>query len=589
VQRSSGTGAVPARPWPARVLAGAITLAVCGPLLAPGTALLRDMVVVPRSDLDADALGLSAAVPRAVPADAVLGVVTALVPGSLVQLLVLAGSVFAAVLGAARLVPARSGVAGLVAGAVYGWSPYLAERLLMGHWTLLAGLGALPWVVRAAARTGDRHGWARLALVAAPAALTPTGLLLSLGAAVAGGGRRRLGTVLLVHLGLAAPWVVAALTGPGTGSDPRGVTAFAANGEGPGGALWALLGSGGIWNAGAVPAGRGGWTAAAVTLALLLLAGAGWAGRPARHGAGGRVLALGLVGLALAAVGAVPGTAGLLERAVADLTGAGLLRDGQKWAAWWLLALAVGAGLGADRLLRRCRRRSPVLAAVAGGLLLALPVLGTPGLAWGAGGAVVPVAWPDDWTTVRDRLLAAPGSGDVVVLPAGAVRAFGWNADRPQLDPAQRWLPLPVVVDDRLAVDGVLLDGEDPRAAEVLAAVDDPAELARLGVGWVLVERGTPGPALPDGVAGLPLVVDGADLQLHRVPGVQVRPGASGVRAVAVVGAHLLAAAELVVAASVLAGAALRRRRTPLPNGPAPSTVCAARRTDGVDEKRTDP
>ena len=44
-------------------------------------------------------------------------------------------------------------------------------------------------------------------------------------------------------------------------------------------------------------------------------------------------------------------------------------------------------------------------------------------------------------------------------------------------------------------------DGLRPCAAErartVAAAADDPAELARLGVGWVLVERGTPGRPVP--------------------------------------------------------------------------------------------
>ena len=54
------------------------------------------------------------------------------------------GIVWLAVLGAARLVPpgpdGRRGVAAGVAGLVYGWSPYVAERLLMGHWTLLLGV-----------------------------------------------------------------------------------------------------------------------------------------------------------------------------------------------------------------------------------------------------------------------------------------------------------------------------------------------------------------------------------------------------------------------------------------------------------------
>src|SRR5687767_6796893 len=128
-------------PWPARALALVVALLVTAPALGPGFVLLRDMVFVPRQDLDLAALGLGGTLPRAVPIDSVMALLTAVVPGHLVQKAVLVGIVLAAVLGAARLVPAgpdgRRGLAGAVAGLVYGWSPYLAERLLMGHWTLL--------------------------------------------------------------------------------------------------------------------------------------------------------------------------------------------------------------------------------------------------------------------------------------------------------------------------------------------------------------------------------------------------------------------------------------------------------------------
>ena len=39
-------------PWPARLLALAVALLVSAPVLAPGFVLLRDMVFVPRQDLD---------------------------------------------------------------------------------------------------------------------------------------------------------------------------------------------------------------------------------------------------------------------------------------------------------------------------------------------------------------------------------------------------------------------------------------------------------------------------------------------------------------------------------------------------------
>src|SRR5918995_5512405 len=91
-------------PWPARALALVVALLVTAPVLAPGFVLHRDMVFVPRQDLDLDALGLGGTLPRAVPVDSVMALLTAVVPGDLVQKAVLLAAVYVAVLGAARLV-----------------------------------------------------------------------------------------------------------------------------------------------------------------------------------------------------------------------------------------------------------------------------------------------------------------------------------------------------------------------------------------------------------------------------------------------------------------------------------------------------
>ncbi|WP_369258830.1 hypothetical protein [Geodermatophilus amargosae] len=558
-------------PWPARALALAVALLVTAPVLAPGYVLLADMVFVPRQDLDLDALGLSGALPRAVPADAAVALATAVLPGSLVQAAVLLLTVSAAVLGAARLVPpgrdGRRGAAAGVAGLVYGWSPYLAERLLIGHWTLLLAWAALPWIVRAGLRlrADSPRALPWLVLAVAPAALSPTGSLLAAGALLAGTGRRRAVRGLAVVALLSAPWIVAGLLAPAAGtSDPAGVAAFAARAENWAGAVAAVLGTGGIWNGAAVPDSRASALAPLVTVLLLAVAVAGWAPRATRSGAGGRLLVLGAGGLLLAVAGVLPGTAQLLEAAVAGVPGTGLLRDGQKWAAWLALPLAVGAGLGARRLAAAVRGVLPGAGAAVAVLAALLPLVAVPDLAWGVGGRLQPVAWPADWQTVRTVLARDPAPGDVLVLPAGAYRAFGWNDGRAQLDPAARWLPRAVVADDTLVVDGRAVRGEDDRAAQVLAAAGDPARLARLGVGWVLVERGTPGPAVPAAVTGLPLVVDGADLRLHRVPGAESGPRPSAARAAAVGVAHGAAAGAVVGAALWITLAAstvaLRRR-----------------------------
>src|SRR6185437_7052745 len=126
---------------------------------------------------------------------------------------------------------------------------------------------------------------------------------------------------------------------------------------------------------------------------------------------------------------------------------------------------------------------------------------------------LTPVHYPADWRPVADRL--AGSRAQVLVLPFTAYRSFGWAPDRTVLDPAPRLLAPPVLVDDRLAVAGTVLAGEDPAAARVRAvlAADPPAgqlaeQLAGLGIGWVVVEAGTPGPPLPQ-LAGLRPVLAG--------------------------------------------------------------------------------
>ncbi|MGZ4505673.1 MAG: hypothetical protein ACXVX8_08665 [Blastococcus sp.] len=543
--------------WPARLMALVVALLVTGPALAPGFVLLRDMVFVPRQDVDLDALGLGGGLPRAVPVDAFMGVLTAVVPGAWAQKLLLVAAVYFAVLGAARLVPpdaeGRRGLAGGVAGLVYGWSPYVAERLLIGHWSLLLGFAALPWIARAAVllRTGVPGALPRLVLACAPAALTPTGALLAGGVALAAAGRRRAIPAGAVVVVLALPWVVAGALHPSAGvSDPAGVPAFAARGEGWGGPLLSVLGTGGLWDAAAVPVSRTSVLVPLLTVVLLVLAGWGWATGGLRQGPLRGLLPLGVLGVLLACAGTIPGVVDLLEWAVRTVPGAGLLRDGQKWTAWWALALALGAGLAAGRLAERASGRlGPTAArALAVGALL-LPVVALPDLAWGVGGRLEPVRYPADWQRVRAVLATDRHPGDVLVLPFGAYRAFAWNDDRLQLDPAPRWLTRPTVTDDTLVVSGSVVTGEDPRARAAGAAAGDPARLARMGIGWVLIERGTPGRPVPAAISALPLAVDGPALDLYRVPGAVPPPAPAPVRVTLVVAAHACALGAVAAAA----------------------------------------
>jgi len=139
-----------ARSFIAPAYALVLALLVTAPLLAPGYLLLRDAVATPRSYLSDSAMGLSEAAPRALPQDFVVALATGLVDGGLVVKVLLVTGLFLAGWGAARLaatVVPDAGVAGqFVAVTIAIWNPYIAERLLQGHWSLVVGYACLPWI-----------------------------------------------------------------------------------------------------------------------------------------------------------------------------------------------------------------------------------------------------------------------------------------------------------------------------------------------------------------------------------------------------------------------------------------------------------
>ncbi|GIE83147.1 hypothetical protein Aph02nite_90970 [Actinoplanes philippinensis] len=491
-----------------------VTVLVLAPLAAPGYVLSYDMVFVPRQPLRWDLVLPSATLPRAVPLDALVSLATQVVPGWLLQRLALAAILMLAAVGAGRLVPAERTGARLVAAVAYAWTPYLAERLLLGQWGLLLAYAALPWLAAAAlrVRAGDRRALLPLAGWAALAAITPTGGLIAL-ATVAALATSWLaaGMTLLVNV----PWLLAvALTDADARSDPDGVAAFAARGNDWTGALGALLGTGGTWNAQTVLPSRASVLAPAGTLALLALAGFGmrelWRRWPV--GAATRLAAVAAGGFAVALLGAVPGVRDGLAWLVETVPGAGLLRDGQKFVMPYTLLLCLAVALGAERAAARIADRTA--GRVVLGAVLLLPVALQPDLAFGAGNRLRPVAYPADFAVVARLVAADPGP--VVSLPLAAYHRYPWNHGRTVLDPLPRCLDAEVLTDDRLVVGRIVVGGEDRRAAAIRQALTTGAPLADLGVRWVVVQRVVGAPAVPvTSLTGLRLVHDGTDLDLY--------------------------------------------------------------------------
>ncbi len=511
--------------------------------------------------------------PRAVPQDFAVALGSHLLDGGIVVKALLFTGLWLSGCGTARLAATVLPQAGLpgqfVAITLAVWNPYVAERLLQGHWSLLVGYGCLPWVATAmlTLRSADRAGWSALfALVfwIALAGLTPTGLMLAAIVALACAlgprtGRPRwlcAGAALIVAGAAALPWLTAFALGTSSSKvgSPAAV-AFAARAEPALGTPGSLAGLGGIWNAGAVPGSR---TTLFALLATLVLAGVVTAGIPVvdRRPAAVPLLVLAAVSvLVCAALATGPGLAVL--RVMAETApGFGVLRDGQKW-----VALAVPgytlAGAGAVVSLRRWLR--PSWAAL--GCCVAL-IATLPDLAWGVAGKLEPVHYPPGWAKVAAAINTDPRA--VAVLPADGMRRFSWSGMEPMLDPLPRWVRAEVLSTGDLTISGHTVFGEGKHARAVqtlLLAGADPAALARAGVGWVVVESATDGQmgAAAAGLAQLPVAYRDHDLILYRVG--SDTPGASAGHRRASVIAHLVWLVMLCVGGAGAALAGWRKGR----------------------------
>ena len=483
--------------WAPPGYALALTFAVTAPLLAPGYLLIRDAVSTPRSYLSDSALGLGEAAPRAVPQDFAVATLSAVIDGGVIVKVVLMAALFLAGWGAARLAAQLLPDAGLpgqlVATTVAIWNPYVAERLLQGHWSLLLAYGCLPWVARAVVRlrTGpaDRAAWASAMFWIALAGLTPTGVILAATVALVciavpgtGIARIRCGAAVLVIAVLAAsPWLTASALGTALGSSQSsGLAPFAARAEPGLGTLGSLAGLAGIWNAEAVPYSRTTIFALVATAVLLGIVALGLPAVLRRPSIAPLMILAGVTVLIVTAMATGPGVA-LLQAIVERVPGMAILRDGQKWAA---LAMPGYALAGAGAVLTVGRRVRPGVSAVVFAVAM---IAALPDLAWGVGGNLRSVHYPSSWAAVAARINAEPR--DVAVLPPDTMRQFGWSGPAPVLDPLPRWVRAEVLSTGDLIVSGRIVAGEGTRAREVqrlLTAGADRTALAAAGVGWVV-------------------------------------------------------------------------------------------------------
>ncbi len=538
--------------------------------------LLRDMVVVPEPAITDAVWGLGSSAARAVPQDIFLAYGAQLIEATVLAKVLLTLALLVGGIGAAALAHRLVGVGWLgqiSATALTLWNPYVVERLLQGQWSLVIAAVLFPAIAYAWLPDQNRPGqnqpyprdselsgtsvgrvrssraarlwsaqkiWsARLCLMAC-AALTPTGAILAtIVAVIAASGHIQLRqrshkqpnrqSLLagLTGIVVSLPWLAATALSEsaysGALSDPTAAASFAARAERFASTWGAVIGLGGIWNSQTVPPSREEGVAALTILLLLPLLVLG--ARRVWPGAA-RFIVLALVSVVSIALLASPWGIALMQWLLAEIPGAGLLRDTQKWVALALPGYVVLLATGVEQLrdyFAGSLANNKALATALSGAIAAVAVFGAVPDLPKAMAPLRPVeAWAD-WQHVTDKI--TDSSDTVAVLPAGSYRVI---AERPVLDPAWKIIPAEVLATGDLIVKqgdtATVVAGEGSSDAETtLLAASEPEQrretLQSLGVNWVLVEN-SPG-AFGD-FASLQTLLQpayvGENLQLYRVP-----------------------------------------------------------------------
>ena len=478
----------------------ASALLVLGPALRPGLVQAYDLGWSPDPRFTPAVLGEGVPSPRVVPSDAVAVAMGHLLGAALAQKVILVGILVLGSVGAVALLrllsPNTSRLAAAATALAAQWNPFVAERLVIGQWTVLLGYALIPCGVHAAlrARSGVGSRWAcGYWLIAA--GLGGANSIVMTASAV--------GIVLLwprprwwpavvagaCTVTVSAGWWLPAIVRGGR-ADPVGTRAFGAAPDTPLGLVGSLLSGGGMWNSAAHPEERMTWPVAVAGLVLAVGAlGVLVLGR--RRSSLIPLVGAGLMGLIVAAASGSAWCAPAWGRLLATAPGGGLLRDGHKFVALWAILVAVGVGL----LVELTMRIPAGFAFSAAATLVALPLVLLPSMAWGFGGRLAAHVVPQDLRAGASAISGAP-AGVVGVLPWGQYRQYEWNDERVSLGLLPRMIDQRVRYDDSLPLaSGLRVAGEDLRSAAVTRAIDsgvDPVDaLVASGVRYIAVERGT--------------------------------------------------------------------------------------------------
>lgn len=374
---------------PLIIYATALIALLLWPFFLPGFLGLRDMVILDHPALTESAFGLGDTPARNAPQDGFLALIGTILPaGWVARVLILGSAALGAYLATLWVKDPNHQWQKAAAITLTLWNPFVIERLLQGHWSLVMAAWLLPGI---AVVTQSSSKAALVALCS----LTPTGLVLAILTALWTSPQRwrNYGFFLTIGGLLSLPWLVPSVLTPPL---KFGTAAFVARAEAHVGTVGSLLGLGGIWNQAATPDSRNaGFAVFGVALFFILTR---W--MPKREGA---LAALGLICCLFMTFGPV-------EWVTTEIPGAALFRDSHKLIILMLPAMVAAASrAGISHPTSSTRTRLSFLPAI----VLALAIMQAPDAPL-AMRALTPHTSPGPWQQLEGTTLNADSAGLII-------------------------------------------------------------------------------------------------------------------------------------------------------------------------------
>lgn len=502
------------RHWIPFIVYAGLTAAVLGTLLRPGYILTLDMVFVPQANFTTELWGLEGCwtwISPVAPLHLLIQAASNIMPGWLIQKIILFFILFLAGLGAHRLVPSNT-AGSYFAGILYMVNPFIYTRFLAGQWQILWAYAFLPFAIAAfiaLIEQGGKRNAVKVALLSTLVGLVHIAgifllflafiIILVVKVVIE---RRQLpviakaiknisisaGTFLFLNL----YWIVPVLTAEGTIVNRLSQTdlyAFAPLPSSHFGVTFDIASMYGFW--------RGGYTYTkdilpfwwVLFLFILYLTINGFVSKWRDTKQGWIVLSFGVIGIVsfLLALGTATETTKTffiwLSDHISLFRG---FRDSQKFVALLCLGYACLGGLSVNEFVRILKQQKKRLPRIVFRLLVVLALL-TP-LAYsfnifGFHGQIEPTDFPKEWYEVEENLNTDKNDFNVLCLPWHRYMDYRWlpNKDKRLGNPAQQFFDKQVIAGDNIEMPGIYSQSTNPISKYVEFLLERKDQVDNLG------------------------------------------------------------------------------------------------------------